>query len=357
MYNAKERFLHGFVLRMESNWRNKTIRISLILVLAGIVLAVFCLMVGYQFYGPKVLIETLRGGGDEQIREIIWTLRFSRLMMAFEVGAALALSGLALQSLLKNPLVDPYLIGASSGAAFGAALIMVFIPPGVGLAVLGFGLKFALSAMAFLGALGAITFLYISSFRKGDFSTKRLILMGVVLGAFLSSLVALLIFIRGESIRQVIFWLMGSLENAPSGGWKILGIVLIAGWVFLFTRSWRLNLLSQGESTALGLGVRVASLKREILITSAVLTASAVSMSGVIGFVGLIVPHFFRMIFGPDNRLLIPVTGLGGGILLMAADLLARPALHPEELPIGIITTILGAPFFWLVLKTPAAER
>ena len=346
-----------FSTSMANNWRNKTVKVSLILVIVTIALAFICLMVGYQFYGPDLLLQTFKGGGDEGIRKIIWTLRFPRLMMAFEVGAALALSGLALQSLLKNPLVDPYLIGASSGAAFGAALIMVFVPTGVGLAVMGLGLKFALSIMAFLGALGAIAFLYISSLHKGDFSTKRLILMGVVLGAFLSSLVALLIFIRGESIRQVIYWLMGSLEIAPSGGWKILGIILIAGWFFLFTRSWRMNLLSQGESTALGLGVRVAALKKEILITSAILTASAVSMSGVIGFVGLIVPHFFRMIFGPDNRLLIPVTGLGGGILLMAADLLARPALHPEELPIGIITTILGAPFFWLVLKSPAAER
>jgi iron complex transport system permease protein len=279
------------------------------------------------------------------------------MIMAFEVGAALALSGLALQSLLRNPLVDPYLIGASSGAAFGAALVLVFVPTGISIAIMGLGFKVALSLMAFSGALAAIAFLYVSSYRRGDFSTKRLVLMGVVLGAFLSSLVALLIILRGESLRQVVLWLMGSLEIAPKGGWKILGLILILGWFFLFSRSYRLNLLSQGEMVAKGLGVNVGNLKRDVLIMSAILTASAVSMSGVIGFVGLIVPHFFRMIHGPDNRVLIPITGLGGGILLMAADILARPALHAGEIPIGIITTILGAPFFWFVLRTPAGER
>jgi len=314
-------------------------------------------MVGTRFYGLTTIFKSLSFEDGNIIKTIIWSLRFPRLMMAFEVGAALALSGLALQSLLRNPLVDPYLIGASSGAAFGAALILVLVPAGVSIAFMQFGFKVAMSIMAFLGALGSIAFLYISSYRRGDFSTRRLILMGVVLGAFLSSLVALMIILRGESLRQVVLWLMGSLEIAPRGGWIILGLILLAGWIFLFTRSYRLNLLSQGEMVALGLGVNVNSLKRQVLIISAILTAAAVSMSGVIGFVGLIVPHFFRMIHGPDNRVLIPVTGLGGGILLMAADIFARPAFHAGEIPIGIITTILGAPFFWLVLRTPAGEK
>lgn len=342
---------------MNKTWKRKAFEASILLVATAIILGMVCLMVGTRFYNPRVLIESLRGNTDERIQTIIWTLRFPRMIMAFEVGAALALSGLALQSLLRNPLVDPYLIGASSGAAFGAAIVLVFVPVGVSVAIMGLGFKVAMSVMAFSGALAAIAFLYVSSYRKGDFSTKRLILMGVVLGAFLSSLVALLIIVRGESLRQVVLWLMGSLEIAPRGGWIILGIILIIGWLFLFARSYKLNLLSQGEIVALGLGVKVNKLKREILISSAILTATAVSMSGVIGFVGLIVPHFFRMIYGPDNRILVPVTALGGGILLMAADLFARSALHVGEIPIGIITTILGAPFFWLVLRTPAGEK
>ncbi|MCD6218444.1 iron ABC transporter permease [bacterium] len=329
-----------------------------------IILAVVSLMVGSRFYSLPVLIETFNGGGDDGTRTIIWSLRFPRMIMAFEVGAALALAGLALQALLKNPLVEPYLIGASSGAAFGATAVLVFLPILLGVFAAGsesqiasMGTRTLMSIAAFLGALAAISFLYISSYKKGDFSTKRLILMGVVLGAFLSSFVALMIIASGESLRQVIWWLMGSLEIGPRGGWVILGFVLIIVWIYLFARSYKLNLLSQGEETALGLGVRIKSLKREILIAAAILTAAAVSMSGVIGFVGLIVPHFFRMVHGPDNRVLIPITGLGGGLLLMAADLVAQNVLPVGELPIGIITTILGAPFFWLVLRTPAGER
>lgn len=329
-----------------------------------IVLGVVSLMVGTEFYSIPVLIDTFNGGGDIGTRTIIWSLRFPRMIMAFEVGAALALAGLALQALLKNPLVEPYLIGASSGAAFGATVVLVFLPivlgvfsSGVESQIASIGTRSLLSIAAFLGALAAISFLYVSSYKKGDFSTKRLILMGVVLGAFLSAFVALMIIASGESLRQVIWWLMGSLEIGPRGGWLILGLILIAIWLFLFARSYKLNLLSQGEETALGLGVRVQSLKREILIAAALLTAAAVSMSGVIGFVGLIVPHFFRMIHGPDNRVLIPITGLGGGLLLMTADLIAQNALPIGELPIGIITTILGAPFFWFVLRTPAGDR
>jgi iron complex transport system permease protein len=284
------------------------------------------------------------------------------MLIAFEIGASLALAGLALQSLLKNPLVEPYLVGASSGAAFGATVVLVLIPSITGTIVgefgysMGLDTRIILSIAAFLGALAAIAFLYIASYRQGDFSTKRLILMGVVMGAFLSSIVALMMIVSGENLKRVIWWLMGSLTIAPRGGWIFLGIVLIASWVFLFLRSYKLNLLSQGEEIALGLGVKVRSLKLEILIVSSVLTAAAVSISGVIGFVGLIVPHFFRMIHGPDNRILVPVTGIGGGILLMAADLLAHNIVL-GELPVGIITTILGAPFFWFVLSTPAGEK
>jgi iron complex transport system permease protein len=181
--------------------------------------------------------------------------------------------------------------------------------------------------------------------------------MGVVLGAFLSALVAFLIIASGESLRQVIWWLMGSMEIGPRNGWMILGPIVLFIWIYLFRRSYMMNLLSQGEDTASGLGVRVKNLKKEILVASAILTASAVSMSGVIGFVGLIVPHYFRMKFGPDNRFLVPVTGLGGGILLMAADLIAQNILPVGEIPIGIITTILGAPFFWFVLRSSATDR
>ncbi|MBU1023023.1 iron ABC transporter permease, partial [bacterium] len=226
-----------------------------------ILLAFISLMVGSHFYAPSVLIETLRGDGESTARTIIWSLRFPRMIMAFEVGAALALAGLALQSLLKNPLVEPYLIGASSGAAFGATLILVFFPVLMGVFAIeaesmsaAIGIRSLISIAAFLGALVAISFLYISSYKKGDFSTKRLILMGVVLGAFLSAFVALMIIASGESIRQVVWWLMGSLEIGPRNGWIILGVVLIIFWIYLFTKSYKLNLLSQGEETALGLG-------------------------------------------------------------------------------------------------------
>lgn len=347
------------------DWRKRTVNVVIKLLLAAFALGFFSLIFGSgEFYTPSVLLQTLSGGGAVNDRTIIWLLRFPRMVMAFEVGAALALAGLSLQSLLKNPLVEPYLIGASSGAAFGAAVVMVLIPLGGGafalhgnFAVFSIGTRVMLSVAAFAGALGAITFLYVSSYKSGDFSTRRLILMGVVLGAFLSALVAFLIIASGESLRQVIWWLMGSMEIGPTNGWMILGPIVLFIWIYLFRRSYMMNLLSQGEDTASGLGVRVKNLKKEILVASAILTASAVSMSGVIGFVGLIVPHYFRMKFGPDNRFLVPVTGLGGGILLMAADLVAQNILPVGEIPIGIITTILGAPFFWFVLRSSSADR
>ena len=251
------------------------------------------------------------------------------------------------QGLFHNPLADPYLIGISSGAGLGATIAIAF---GLSLRWGGLG---AVSLLAFLGALGATALVYLLSRAGGRTSITMLLLAGVALGAFLSSLTTFLMFRAKDAFRTVhiVGWLMGSF--ALSGWAKVwlLGPVLAVGGSFLWAYAHRVNVLQLGDEQAHQLGIPVERARLALIVAASLVTATAVAVSGVIGFVGLIVPHAVRLLWGPDHRFLLPMSGIGGAIFMILADGVARGLLSPTELPVGVVTAFCGAPFFLYLLR------
>jgi iron complex transport system permease protein len=258
------------------------------------------------------------------------------------VGVALALAGATFQGLLRNPLADPYVLGTSSGAALGAALALA-VP--IKLALLGFGL---LHLLAFCGALLAVAVVYRLS-RLGELSSLTSVLLtGYAVGSLLAAALAMTMYLSGNSLRQIFFYLLGSF-SLSSWPQLVIGLPLIAlGSIFIVARARALNGLLLGEDVAHHLGLDVRRERRFLLAAATLITAAAVAMSGLIGFVGLVVPHLVRLIVGPNARALLPLSALYGAAFLALADLVAR---MPGELPVGIVTAVLGAPFFLYLLR------
>jgi len=271
---------------------------------------------------------------------IVHQIRLPRLLLALLVGAALAVAGTAMQGFFQNPMADPYIVGVSSGAALGATLGMVLR--------LDFWLG-GLSAtpvFAFAGALATTFLVYALAIRGGRVPVALLLLVGVAVGALTASITSLIMVAGNEDTRLILFWLLGSLSSRRWDHVRmVLPYVLLAGAVIWFYAR-DLNLMLLGEETAQHTGVEVERVKRVVLTASALLAASAVSVSGIIGFVGLIVPHAMRLLAGPDHRRLIPLSAVAGALLLVVADVLARTIIAPSEIPVGIITSALGCPFF-----------
>ncbi|WP_171167381.1 iron ABC transporter permease [Streptomyces sp. I05A-00742] len=271
---------------------------------------------------------------------IVWRLRMPRALLAGIVGAGLGLVGTATQALVRNPLADPYLLGISSGASLGAVAAIVLGAGAGGLFGLG------LSAAAFIGALASFALVWAMARRGGGFSPLRLVLAGVGIGQFLSGFTHYLVLQAGDDQQThgVLFWLMGSLGGAQ---WSTLTAPLVAvglGLAALLARARALDALLMGDETAAGLGVDVGRLRRELFVVTSVLTGVLVSVSGAIGFVGLMVPHVCRMVVGGAHRRLLPVAALFGAVLLVVVDLVARTALSDQELPVGVVTALIGAP-------------
>ena len=281
---------------------------------------------------------------------IIWNLRLPRVLLAALIGASLALSGVSFQGLLRNPLADPYTIGVSSGAAVGATAAM-FLRQLTGL---NFPQMIPLFAMA--GAFAALFFIYNMAKIGGKVPVVTLILGGVVVSSFLSAIISLLMVLSGENMHGIYFWLSGGLILRS---WPHLWFVLpylILGFIVLFFYARELNVLLMGEEVALTLGINVERTKKVLLFVASVVTAAAVSVSGMIGFVGLIIPHAVRIITGPDHRVLLPASALVGASFLVWSDVAARTVLAPQELPVGIITAFVGAPFFIYLLRKKKRE-
>ncbi len=278
-------------------------------------------------------------------REIILNVRLPRVILAALVGASLAVAGATFQGLFRNPLADPYIIGVSSGAALGATIAIAW---GITLGMGGFG---AVPILAFAGGLGTIVLVYQLS-RQGDFvPMMTLLLAGIAVSAFLSALVSLNVFFSGERLHQVVYWMMGGLGGARWAYIRVMipYVLLGFGGIYFFARE--LNAMLLGEETAHYLGIDTEKLKKIFLVTASLLVSAAVSTSGIIGFIGLVVPHIVRLLSGPDHRFLLPTSALCGAILLIGADTLARTVIAPIELPVGIITALLGAPFFLYLLR------
>ena len=299
-----------------------------------------------------VVMESMFGPFTEQglgdpTSVILLQVRMPRVLLAFFVGGSLAMVGVALQALLRNPLADPFVIGISSGAALGAAIALLF---GLGISV---GSISALPVCAFAGALMSLMIMYRISSAQYGFSVYTLLLAGVVLNAIFSAFIMFLTSIADPNRAFGMYaWLMGTLTGPD---WSTLGILVLylgAGLVILGMHAQSLNLLTLGEETARSLGVEVERVKKSVFLAAALLTGAVVSFSGIIGFVGLIIPHAVRLVVSADNRLLLPVAGLVGGIFLMMADTVARTALSPSEFPVGVITALVGGPIFLWLLTT-----
>ncbi|MGA4842187.1 FecCD family ABC transporter permease [Streptomyces sp. G45] len=278
-----------------------------------------------------------RGGTDDMI---VWQLRVPRALLAALVGAGLGLVGTAVQALVRNPLADPYLLGISSGASLGAVAAIV-LGAGAGGA---FGL--GLSGAAFAGALVTFALVWAVARRGGGFAPLRLVLAGVAIGQFLSGVTSYLVLRAGDEqqTQSVLFWLMGSLGGAT---WEQLAAPAAAvplAFVLLQARARGLNALLMGDETAAGLGVDTGRLRRELFAVTSVLTGVLVAVSGAIGFVGLMVPHTCRLLVGDDHRRLLPLSALAGALLMVVVDTVCRTAMDTQELPVGVVTSTIGAP-------------
>ena len=290
-----------------------------------------------------VILDSVRHGPPSVLAEIFWRLRLPRVVLGAVVGLALAVAGGSLQGLLMNPLADPYLVGVSAGAALGASVATLFhlghLFGGAGKCLIAFG-------------SGALTMLLVLWLARGRRRVQRdaFILAGVVVGSFMWALVTLSMTLAGQDLQSIVFWLMGNLYGQTD--WPVVavaGALALGGAIALYSYARDLNLLALGEEQARQLGVETERLKTGVILFSALVTAAAVSVSGIIGFVGLVVPHIARKLFGPDHRLLLPAAGLLGAAFLVWADTVAR--LIAEIFPVGVLTSLLGAPFFFYLLK------
>ena len=283
---------------------------------------------------------------------IVWHIRLPRVLMGAVVGASLAVAGATMQGLFRNPLADPGLVGVSSGAALGAIGVIVLGsgPLSPLLAVLG---TYALPLAAFLGGLASTTLLYAIATRQGRTSVATMLLAGIALGAFAAAISGFLIFRSDDAqLRDVTFWSLGGLGGATWEKLLVGGPIMLAVVVAAPLLARGLNALALGEAEAFYLGLRVERLKRIAIFFVAAATGAAVASAGVIGFVGIVVPHLLRLAIGADHGPLLPASALLGAILLVLADMAARTLVSPAELPIGIITAAIGAPFFlWMLLR------
>ncbi len=282
--------------------------------------------------------------GDKSYATIFLDLRLCRAILAFLVGACLSLSGAILQGYFQNPLADPFVVGVSSGASFGAVLCLA-----LGLQTVAFGVPVQ-SLFAFATGFALVIAVYLLSQRKSVFKVETLLLTGISAGALASSLTSFLLFLRSDSFEQAVFWLLGSVQLAD---WRQVFSIAPQLLVSLLVAQWLakdMNLLVLGDEAARSMGSPVERVRQAYLAVATLLAAVSVSVAGVIGFVGLVVPHGVRILVGPDHRYLFGLSSLAGGVFLVACDLLARTLLSPTELPIGIITAALGAPIFIYLL-------
>jgi len=275
---------------------------------------------------------------------IVLQIRLPRVLVGVMVGASLAISGVVFQAIFKNPMADPFVTGVSSGAALGASIGIV---AGVGRAVFGLGF---ISISALLGALGTILLVsMISRAQSGD-QTLRLLLSGLSVNYLFSALTSMIMILSGEELHAVISWLMGGLTSSTWTHVEVGLPVTLLGIVGTYLSSREMNVMLLSDEEAQHLGVEVERTRRRLLILASATTAVAVSLTGTIGFVGLITPHIARVIFGPDHRILVPTSAILGSIMLVISDAVARTILSPSEIPVGIVTSLLGGPFFIYLL-------
>jgi iron complex transport system permease protein len=317
-------------------------------------LLLVCLQFGTQWIGADRLIELLarfvrEGATDGEAigttGVILFHVRLPRVLLSFLVGGSLASVGVVLQALLRNPLADPYVLGVSSGAALGVSLAILL---GVETTVLALS---ALPLCGFAGGLLSLAVVYRMAASYGRLPVHSLLLAGVILNAIFSAVIMFVTSIMDPNRSAgMMTWLMGNLSAPSYSALAIMTVYLMVGVFILFKQARVLNLLTLGEESARSLGVETERVKRLVYVVSALITGAVVSVSGMIGFVGMVIPHAVRLVLGADHRLLLPASALVGGLYLMAADTVARTVLSPTEIPVGIVTALAGGPFFIYLL-------
>lgn len=273
---------------------------------------------------------------------IIWQIRFPRVLLAMLVGATLSLGGLVFQALLRNPLAEPYILGISGGSAIGAIIGIL----------LGLSRFPGVSLLAFLGSLGTLLLILIMSTGKSILRKDSLLLSGVMVNAFCGAIIMFLVSITQDSrLHNIIFWLMGDLSAADIPQVVLLAVTLIPCFILIFLFAHTMNLLLMGREMALSMGINIKAVTVALLLITSFMVSITVSFSGLLGFVGLVIPHLMRLVLGPDHRLLVPACLLGGGAYLVFCDLLSRTIPQQGEMPAGVVTALIGAPVFIFLLK------
>lgn len=278
-------------------------------------------------------------------RTIVLDIRLPRVLLSGLTGCGLAVSGAVLQGLLRNPLADPQVLGISSGAAFGAAMAITL---GLTYSAGGIG---GIALMAFLGALATIFIVWKISFAGGRSSTVGILLAGISVSSLLTAAITLMMVMSRDQLEKVYLWMLGSFSSATGTEVIFLLIIIAAGLLFIIPSASSLDIMMTGDESAESLGIDTQKHRRRLLVISSLLVAACVSVSGIIGFVGLIIPHMIRLLTGPKNARLIPLSCLGGAVFMILCDTIARTLAAPSEIPVGAITAVLGAPFFLFLLQ------
>jgi iron complex transport system permease protein len=339
-------------------WRFTSRLLGLVLLLLAVIIA--ALLTGVQ---PVSLLAALDPTTLDHT--LVFGVRLPRVFLGVLVGGALSGAGVTLQAILRNPLADPFVLGVSGGAALGATLALVAGAAlsallGVEAASAGFLGGVPVPVAASLGALATVALTLAVARSGGTLDPQALLLAGIVFNAFAMAMILFLrTLVSPDQAHALLPWLVGSLGHRPWPHLWIAAVVVLAGSLFLLRQSVRLNLLAVGEESAASLGVDVERTRIALVIVVSVMVGASVSLAGLVGFVGLVVPHLLRLLLGPEHRLLVPASVIGGGAFLVACDLLARLAFLPvgTELPVGVVTALLGAPLFLVLLKQSTARR
>ena len=291
------------------------------------------------------IVEILTGGTDTVNASILLDIRLPRVLLAAVIGAGLAAVGGVMQSIFKNPLVDSYTLGMSSGAALGAVISII---TGLNVSVMGIETT---GVFAFVGAVLTLFFVYSLAYTRSRMSVNSLLLAGVAVSYFLASVISFLMMLNHDKIEHIVFWTMGSLSMATWNELYISTVFILPSLAVLIYYTRELNILVMGEDAAHHLGINTAVLKNILLITCALIVGSVVSTGGTIAFLGLVAPHITRLVIGSDNKLVIPYSALLGAILLVLSDTVGRVLIQPVEIPVGVMTSIMGGPFFIFLLR------
>lgn len=328
--------------------RKRSIRTILaIIFLIVITLIAILLDLGWANWPLSIseVIDVLLGGGSSVDRTIVLDINLPRVVMGMFVGAGLAISGAVMQALFRNPMASPYILGLSNGAALGASIGMLFTISFIPIAI-------TVPVLAFVFCLGTMMLVYSLSRVGGNTQMETLLLSGIAVSALLSALVSLMTFLAGDQMEGIVFWTMGSLSKATWSNLMFVIPVISVGILIMMTMSRELNAMMLGDAHAMDLGVDVRKVRILLLICTTLVVAAAVSFVGVIGFVGLVIPHVVRLMIGPDNRLLIPLTVIAGASYLVICDYIAHCMYGISGvLPIGIITALIGGPYFIYLLR------